>query len=369
MAQHNRLMEFNTLADAFLPVKDEATDKAMGEAKKAIGDAEWKKGFSKEKRDQVRAILKENGARYETNLSGKLMGVEHAETQGGGLTFNKLRVVLESDQGKTTLSADMKSEFAQRLIAKLDTATKEHAGADVTVGGFASEKEKDGRTFVDHVATLKGPDGQEIKAAEGHFEKARDLAAASQEPLKAQGMDKDVLNKVAASAREKYFTEVTEGLHNRMVEQGIAPTQVENKGPLPGHEANLLSAEQGTNGEEKWYSLRVYPDKEGNLLATLTAQEDKNLISRQSKLEVKNGKDGGLVIRGDGFGAKIGEDRQVQFFEGKSKTPIQGKNKNTALLHPAKGTDITSPGMKNLQKILDTSLGQGKDRNVGKEVA
>lgn len=360
MAQHNRLMEFNTLADAFLPVKDEATDKAMGEAKKAIGDAEWKKGFSKEKRDQVRAILKENGARYETNLSGKLMGVEHAETQGGGLTFNKLRVVLESDQGKTTLSTDMKSEFAQRLIAKLDTATKEHAGADVTVGGFASEKEKDGRTFVDHVATLKGPDSQEIKAAEGHFEKARDLAAAAQEPLKAQGMDKDVLNKVAASAREKYFTEVTEGLHNRMVEQGIAPTQAEKKGPYPGHEAHL----KAEVGEDKWYSLKMYANKEGDLLASLQVSENKALVSRQSNLEVKDGKDGGLVVRGEGVSAKVDQNRKVQFFEGKDQ--VRGalspslKPNEPAMKLPA-GKDRTA-------EVLNTRLGQGKDRNVGKEV-
>lgn len=363
MAQHNRLMEFNTLADAFLPVKDEATDKAIGEAKKTIGDAEWKKGFSKGKRDQVRAILKENGARYETNLSGKLMGVDHAETNGGGLTFQKLRVVLESEQGKTTLSADMKSEFAQRLIAKLDTATMEHAGTDVTVGGFASEKEKDGRTFVDHVATLKGPDGQEIKAAEGHFEKSRDLAATALEPLKAQGMDKEVLNKVASSTREKYFTEVTKGLHNRMVEQGIAPTQMEQqeqKGPYPGHEAHL----KAEVGEDKWHSLKVYANKEGALLASLEVTENKERVFRQSNLEVKDGKDGGLVVRGEGFGAKIGEDRKVQFFEGKE----QVRGALSPSLKPNEASMKLPAGKDRTAEALNTRLGQGKDRNVGKEV-
>ncbi|WP_075322263.1 hypothetical protein [Acidithiobacillus albertensis] len=368
MAQHHTgLMNYHTIADAFLPVNDDATKKAMGEAKEAIGDAEWKKGFSNEKRDQIRAILKENGVSYDTKVSGKLMGVDHAATKDNeGNTYNKLRVFLEGEQGKTILSLDMNQDFTQRLIPKLDTATQEHAGKDVTVIAFAKEElGTDGKMHGQYAASLKDQDGQEIKAPDVHREKTAEIAAnvKTQYPdnKKAQKFNRD-------DAREKYFTEVTEGLHNRMVEQGIAPTQAEKKGPLPGHEANLLSAERGANDEEKWYSLRVYPDKEGNLLATLTAQEDKNLISRQSKLEVKDGKDGGLVIRGDGFGAKIGEDRQVQFFEGKNKTPIQGKSKNTALLHPAKGTDITSPGMKNLQKILDTRLGQGKDRNVGKEV-
>lgn len=360
MAQQNRLMEFNTLADAFLPVKDEATDKAISEARATIGDADWKKGYSKEKRDVVRAALKENGAHYETEISGKLVGVDHKETKNNDVAFNKLRVTLESDQGRTVLTADMKSEFAQRLVSKLDTAVQEHAGADVKIGGFASEKEKDGRTFVDHVATLKGPDGQEIKANPIHFGKASELAAAAQEPMKALASDKKVLNDIAKSVREKYFTEVTEGLHNRMVEQGIAPTQQEQKGPYPGHEAHLKSEV----GEDKWYSLKMYANKDGELLASLQVSEEKNLKSRESNLAVKTGKDGTLVVRGEGVSAKVDADRKVQFFEGKE----QVRGALNPSLKPNDAAKSLPAGKDRTAEVLSARLGQGKGQNVGKEV-
>ncbi|MDA8175735.1 hypothetical protein A6M27_01110 [Acidithiobacillus thiooxidans] len=360
MAQHHTgLMNYHTIADAFLPVNDDATKKAMGEAKEAIGDAEWKKGFSNEKRDQIRAILKENGVSYDTKVSGKLMGVDHAATKDNeGNTYNKLRVFLEGEQGKTILSLDMNQDFTQRLIPKLDTATQEHAGKDVTVIAFAKEElGTDGKMHGQYAASLKDQDGQEIKAPDVHREKTAEIAAnvKTQYPddKKAQKFNRD-------NAREKYFTEVTEGLHNRMVEQGIAPTQAEKKGPYPGHEAHLKSEV----GEDKWYSLKMYANKEGDLLASLQVTENKALVSRQSNLEVKDGKDGGLEVHGDGFRAEIGSNRKVQFFEGEKQ--VRGalspslKPNEPAMKLPA-GKDRTA-------EVLNTRLGQGKDRNVGKEV-
>lgn len=367
MAQHHTgLMNYHNIADAFLPVNDDATMKAMGEAREAIGDAEWKKGFSNEKRDQIRAILKENGVSYDTKVSGKLMGVDHAKTQDKeGQTYDKLRVFLEGEQGKTILSLDIKEDFTQRLIPKLDTATQEHAGKDVTVIAFAKEKlGADGKMHGQYAASLKDQDGQEIKAPDVHREKTAEIAANA---IAKDPDDKDSQQFNIKKDRKKYFIGVTKELHNRMVEQGIAPTKAERqeqKGAYPYHKVSLLANERGANGEEKWHSLRVYANKEGVLLASLAVTENKEWVSLGSKLEVKDGKNGGLVVHGDGFSAEIDANRKVQFFEGKE----QVRGAAIPVLTPNEAAKKLPAGKDRTAEVLNTRLGQGKDRNVGKEV-
>jgi hypothetical protein len=267
------MMQRNNLADAFVLVNDEQTNAALKAAREQIGDAEWKKGYSPENKAIVRDALKEHGARYEQALKGNLVGAEVAETQANGETFRKLRVTLENEAGRTILSADMGSEFAQRLITKLDTATREHAGGEVSIGAFAKQTERDGRTFVDHVATMKGPDGQEVPATPGHFEKARERVEAAQKPMLDAGMkDRKILNQIAASTRESYFAEVAAGLSERMVEQGIAPKTVANeRGALQA--AAFPALESGIKDHDGvWHNLSIY-EKGGQLTGTLQRRD------------------------------------------------------------------------------------------------
>ncbi|MHB1321735.1 MAG: hypothetical protein ACYCY0_09255 [Acidithiobacillus ferrivorans] len=287
-----RMMQRNNLADAFVQVNDEQTNAALKAAREKIGDAEWKKGFSPENKAIVRDALKEHGARYEQALKGDLVGVEVAETQANGETFKKLRVTLENEAGKTILSADMNSEFAQRLITKLDTATQEHAGKDVSIGAFAKQTERDGRTFVDHVATMKDPDGQEIPAAPDHFQKAKDQVLAAQKPLLDAGMsDKKILNQIAATTRESYFAEVAAGLSERMVEQGVAPKTIANeRSEFPALEAGIRDPD-GT-----WHNLSVY-EKDGHLVGTLQLRD----------AETGNHEKAPVVFEPDGNGGLIAE--------------------------------------------------------------
>lgn len=268
-----RMMQRNNLADAFVLVNDEQTNAALKAAREQIGDAEWKKGYSPENKAIVRDALKEHGARYEQALKGNLVGAEVAETQANGETFRKLRVTLENEAGRTILSADMGSEFAQRLITKLDTATREHAGGEVSIGAFAKQTERDGRTFVDHVATMKGPDGQEVPATPGHFEKARERVEAAQKPMLDAGMkDRKILNQIAASTRESYFAEVAAGLSERLVEQGIAPKAVANeRGALQA--AAFPALESGIKDHDGvWHNLSIY-EKGGQLTGTLQRRD------------------------------------------------------------------------------------------------
>ena len=218
-----RMMQRNNLVNGFIELNDEATEKALAQAKAEIGDAAWKQGHSPESEQVIRAALKAQGARYETELSGQLTGVSLAETQANGAKFQKLRVTLENGEDKTILSADLGSEYAQRLIAKLDRATQEHAGQMVTIGGFAEPVEKNGRSFTNHVATLKDAQKQEIQAAPGHFERAKEAIDKAQEPLRQSGMgeNREILNQVARAAREQYFASVVTDLAGRLKEQGV----------------------------------------------------------------------------------------------------------------------------------------------------
>ncbi|ACK77843.1 hypothetical protein RU820_07410 [Acidithiobacillus ferrooxidans] len=284
-----RMMQRNNLADAFVLVNDEQTNAALKAAREQIGDAEWKKGYSPENKAIVRDALKEHGARYEQLLKGNLVGVQVAETQANGETFRKLRVTLENEAGRTILSADMGSEFAQRLITKLDTATREHAGGEISIGAFAKQTERDDRTFVDHVATMKGPDGQEVPATPGHFEKARERVEAAQKPMLDAGMkDRKILNQIAASTRESYFAEVAAGLSERLVEQGITPKTVANeRGEFPALEAGIKDRD-GT-----WHNMSAY-EKDGHLVGTLQRRGGQPGEYEKVPLEFHPGELGGL---------------------------------------------------------------------------
>ncbi|MBU2774493.1 hypothetical protein HMI48_11630 [Acidithiobacillus ferrooxidans] len=275
-----RMMQRNNLVNGFVTVNDEPTQKALDQAKAEIGDATWKQGHTPDTERVARAALKAQGARYETILSGKLTEVSMAETKANGETFRKLRVTLENGEDKTILSADLGSEFAQRLIAKLDRATQEHAGQVVTIGGFAEAVVREGshpgesKTFTNHVATLKDAQGQEIPVVPGHFERAQERIAQAQEPLLQAGMgdNRKVMNQIAQSTRETYFAETVQGMAERLKEQGVAPTQRFPR--LEGHQQD----EQGT-----WRSVGLYVDQEGKPRGVLAVENrEQNLKERHS---------------------------------------------------------------------------------------
>ena len=277
-----RMMQRNNLVNGFVTVNDEPTQKALDQAKAEIGDATWKQGHTPDTERVARAALKAQGARYETTLSGKLTEVSMAETKANGETFRKLRVTLENGEDKTILSADLGSEFAQRLIAKLDRATQEHAGQEVTIGGFAEAVEREGshpgesKTFTNHVATLKDAQGQEIPAIPGHFERAQERIAQAQEPLRQAGMgdNRKVLNPVAQSTRENYFAEIVQGMTERLKEQGIAPKQMLPR--LEGHQKD----EPGT-----WRSVGLYVDQHGKPRGVLVVENREQDLKERHSIE------------------------------------------------------------------------------------
>lgn len=271
-----RMMQRNNLANAFIAINDGPTNAALAAAKTEIGEATWKQGHTPGAEKTVRAALQAQGARYETELSGELTGITLAETQANGEKFQKLRVTLENGADKTILSADLSSEYAQRLIAKLDRASQEQAGQTVSIGGFAESVERDGRAYTNHVATMRDAQKQEITAVPGHFEQAQERVSQAQAPMLAAGMgdNKKVLNQIADTAREAYFAEVVQGLAERLKEQGVAPKQAYPR--LEGHQQD----EQGT-----WRSVGLYVDNHGTARGILAVENPEQGLKERHSVE------------------------------------------------------------------------------------
>lgn len=281
-----RMMERNNVVDGFVQVGDADSRMALNEARKQIGEDAWKHGASPENKQVAREALKARGVRYEEKLTGKLVDVSVAQTHPNGETRNKLRVTLEDGRGdKTILSADLDSEFAQRLLAKLDPAIPDHAGKEVTIGGFASLVERDGKTYANHVATLKGADGQEITANPAHNAKATEQVKALQQPMLDAGMtDRKVLNQLADSTREKYYLEVAESLSGRMKALGLS-SEAPQKYP---------ALEMGAKDREGvWHNLSLH-EKDGELVGTLQRRNRETGEYEKAPLQFQPGELGGM---------------------------------------------------------------------------
>ena len=230
------MVQRHTIADGFIPVGDDATSAALTKARQAVGDAEWKAGYTKERSDAVRSALKEHGVAFSTALQGKLEDVSVATTQANGAEMTKLRVALAQDNGdRVILTGDMRSEFSQRLLSKLDTVTQQaDRGQTMKIGGFAEVVEKNGRSFVNHVATLKGEDGQEIKAAQGHFAAAAEKGIAAAQALEKAGIKAaQVLNQAKDAARVEYFSSLAGQIHDRL-NRARDITPIEQAGQITG---------------------------------------------------------------------------------------------------------------------------------------
>lgn len=240
-----RMVQRNTVVDAFVRVGDPKTDEALQAARQTVGEDAWKSGYSLERFSQARSVLRKHGVEPIPTLAGRLLDVCPAQTEHNGNKFDKLRVVLDSGSGSTILTSDMQSEFSQRLLAKLDAATQ-GGHRDVTIGGFAEEVKRDGKTFVNHVATLKGADGQEIKAVPGHFAKAAERAQDSADLLRAAGLaTPQILQSAQIAARTEHFTALAEKIHDRlMLDQKKVPA-IEQLGQVTGR---FVSATDQQNG-------------------------------------------------------------------------------------------------------------------------
>jgi len=200
------MYQHNTIVSGFILVNDATTNAALQEARAEIGEAGWKAGYTEERSMVARAALKKHGAPVLTKLSGSISGVFTPQTRDGqGNVFQKVRIFLNSGQDSTVLSLDLGTEFCERLLPKLEAAIKERGiGVAITIACFPTSVDRGGRTFVNHVASVK-IDGQEVKA-ESHFRRAQDACTAAVAAIEKAGVKaKAAIDATRKAAKEEYF--------------------------------------------------------------------------------------------------------------------------------------------------------------------
>jgi hypothetical protein len=163
---------------------NEAVKAAENAIAAKLGD-DRKKGWSQDRQKACRDAYVEAGAEFHETLSGRIVDVSLAQTSDGKNTYHKVRLSLADDQGtRTIISLDRDTELAQRLLCKLIAV---EPGTTVTLGAFAQVVDRNGRSFVNHVPTLK-VDGKEVAADPGHFAAASEKGKAAEAALAAAGL-------------------------------------------------------------------------------------------------------------------------------------------------------------------------------------
>lgn len=199
-----RLYGHNPVVGGFVPTgKNEVEiNAALDGARTEVGEPNWKRGNTGNLPNGATAIAR---AKLEAigfvpqPLIGKLSKIGMEETRdGSGNVYTKLRVRIDGDAGGM-LSLDVSSEVAQRLIQKLDQVTP---GSDITINAFATQVVRNGREFVNHVASVKDVNGVEVKSAGGFWDKAQAAANAAADALTSMGIsDKKLLNTAKATKK------------------------------------------------------------------------------------------------------------------------------------------------------------------------
>jgi hypothetical protein len=157
------LVVYSTVIGEFLFSSPELTN-AMSTAIGKVGEDVWKKGFSANRPDgaTVTAISELKAAGLApVDVSGIVKDISYGENvDGAGKKYPKLRVNLTQGENELFVSLDLKSEVAQRMIAKLGSVNQ---GDFLKVSAWASPVERGGRTFINHAVSIKDSNGAEVR--------------------------------------------------------------------------------------------------------------------------------------------------------------------------------------------------------------
>ena len=158
------LVLYSTIVGGFF-AKTDALAAAIEAARRRVGDDIWKRGYSGS--DPAGATVAANWELKEAGISalefeGELIHVGFVENQdNSGNIYPKLRVGVQNLDDEFLLSLDLKGDVAQRLVVKLDNC---EFGDYVRISAWPTFVERGGRKYVNHAASIKGGDGQEVPA-------------------------------------------------------------------------------------------------------------------------------------------------------------------------------------------------------------
>jgi hypothetical protein len=197
------LILYSTIVGGFF-AQTEALDAAIKKAREEAGEDTWKRGFSGRTRGGATAICQFhlNEAQIQAiQIEGRVQYVSYRENlDGAGNVYPKLRVGIETDNGdRYILSLELKSDVAQRLIAKLDNCFPDQY---VRISAWPTVVERGGRTFVNHAVSMKDAEGKEIPANTDFSGQVKAECEKVEVALRAVGVaDKQVIAKAKANKR------------------------------------------------------------------------------------------------------------------------------------------------------------------------
>jgi len=210
------LVLYSTIAGGFY-AHTENLEKAVSVARANVGDDVWKKGFSgKDSAGATVAVMSElnDAGIAPVKVEGELKNVSFVENKdNSGNVYPKLRVDIANGKDVMLLSLDLKSDVAQRLIAKLDNC---QPGDHVKVAAWASPVEKGERTFINHAASVKNGQGEEVKTNPEFISELKAQTETLENTLKAAGVnDSKVISAAKTNKRIEAHKEKLLNIQNR----------------------------------------------------------------------------------------------------------------------------------------------------------
>lgn len=202
-------------------VKSDALEKAIDAAKTSVGDDVWKRGFSATDPAGATAAAKRELMQAGIDpikLEGELTSVSFTENKDdSGNLYPKLRVDLLTPNDKLVVSLDLKSDVAQRMIAKLDNCKP---GDRVSVSAWPTTVEKGDRTFINHAVSMRNSENVEIPVNPNVNAKVKEETQNVEKALMSAGVDdKKVINAAKTTKRIAVNKEVLQTIETRFKPQ------------------------------------------------------------------------------------------------------------------------------------------------------
>ena len=196
------LILYSTIVGGFYAQTD-TLEQAILRARNRVGDDMWKRGYSAN--DPHGATVAANWELREAGISpvpfeGDLIHVGFVENRdSSGNAYPKLRIGVQTMEDQLLLSLDLKGDVAQRLVVKLDNCMP---GQYVRIAAWPTFVDRGGRKFVNHAASMKTADGQEIPANSAFSAEVRTQTDAVATALEGAGVtDKKVVSTAKANKR------------------------------------------------------------------------------------------------------------------------------------------------------------------------
>lgn len=213
------LILYSTIVGGFYS-QTPALESAVEAARREVGNDVWKRGFSGPEPNGATAVAKrilKSAGITPVQLEGELVHVGYVENRdASGNLYPKLRVGLACLDDQYLLSLDLKSDVAQRLVAKLDNC---EPGEYVRLSAWPTPIDRGGRQYINHAASMKDSEGKEIPANSEFSALAKSETAALEATLAAAGVsDKKVIATAKANKRMEAHRRLLREIEARFVQ-------------------------------------------------------------------------------------------------------------------------------------------------------